>query len=47
MKSPMLHHLVFGGKVGQLADVLTEFNMQLVDTTRYPNFRLQWEGKDS
>ena len=45
MKAPMLHHLVYGGKVGQLAEVLTAFNMRLVDTTHYPKFKLQWEGK--
>ena len=44
-KAPMLHHLVFGGKIDQLADVLSAFNMQLVDTTNYPKFRLIWEGK--
>ena len=45
MKAPMLHHLVYGGKVGQLADVLSAFNMQLVDTNNYPKFKLVWEGK--
>lgn len=45
MKSPMLHHLVYGGKIGQLADVLAAFKIQLVDIKRYPKFKLVWEGK--
>ena len=45
MKAPILHHLVFSGKIAQLAEVLTSFNMQLVDTTHYPKFKLEWTDK--
>jgi hypothetical protein len=41
-KLPILHHLVFSGKVAQAAEVLSRFGIRVVDTNNYPYFKLEY-----
>lgn len=40
-KLPLLHHLVYSGKIDQAAELLGRFDIKVIDTDYYPYFKLE------